>query len=42
MGKYINRFLNLFRKKKKLYINPKTGEIDLRFNQKQYPRDYYM
>lgn len=42
MKKYINRLLNLFRKKKKLYINPKTGEIDLKFNQKQCPRDYYI
>lgn len=42
MKKYLNRFLNLFRKKKKHYINPKTDEIDLRYNQSQYPTDYYL
>lgn len=42
MKKYINRLLNIFRKKKKLYINPKTGEIDLKYDQSQIPTDYYL
>lgn len=42
MKKYLNRFLNLFRKNKKHYIDPKTGQIDLKYNKLTDDQDYFL
>lgn len=41
MKKYLNSFLNLFRKQKKFYIDPKTGQIDLRYKELANDQDYF-
>ena len=42
MRKIINRILNIFRKKKTPYVNPKTGEIYLKYDKIPDNRDYYL
>lgn len=42
MKKYFTRLQKLFRKNNKNYIDPKTGCIDLKFDQTQCPTDYYL